>query len=365
MPKKKESQESKKARKTSATSKDTSTTSPGAGDIVPPPNPSATHLVASNPFDDPPQNSMKMGPGFFPNQPMVRLQAPGGGMGSPYPGFPGRPELHGMRYPGPGGPVGPGWNVPMHSNNGMSTHPGYHHNMTPNPNMPNNGYMNRPPYGPGMPPFRASPRMHMNSVRPGMGPLGSPGPDSVMMDNQSMGPGMMSGGNHGHMLQNTGQMKALTRPPAQLPSPSTSGRKTSTSSSKTEGKSPKSSEPSSKSRKKSEKKPSAESKKAEAEKAASQESMDHNVVPHSIPPVLPQKCKSCSNDIASTDDVIRCLASCRQWYHRTCVGLTEAAYSHLKSEELAIWACDVCLQNKEIFSVQPRHQLFDHLTSAA
>lgn len=361
MPKKKETQESKKARKTSSTSKDTSTTSPNSGEIVPPPNPSATHLVASNPFDDPPPNTMKVGPGFYPNQPMVRLQAPSGGMGSPYPGFPPRTDIRGMRYSGPGGP---GWNVPMH-NNGMNPHPGYHPNMHTNPNIPNNGYgINRPPYGPGIQSYRGSPRMHMNSVRPGMGPLGSPGPDSVMMDNPNMGPGMMSSGNHGHMLQNTGQMKALTRPPTQLPSPSTSGRKTSTSSSKTEGKSPKSSEPSTKSRKKSDKKPPQESKKTDTDKS-SQDTGDHNVAPHSVPPVLPQKCKSCSIEIVTSDDAIRCLASCRQWYHRACVGLTEAAYTHLKSEELAIWACDVCLQSKEIFSVQSRHQLFDHLTSAA
>ena len=374
MPKKKESQDAKKTRK--STSKDTSVTSPGAGEIVLPPNPTATHLVASNPFDDPPPNVMKVAPTGYPyaGQSMVRLP-PNGGMGS-YPGW-NRPELRGMRPPY-SNPGGPGWSMPVHGSSGMNPpHPMYSH-VGPSHSMPNNGYaMNRPHYAvPGMAPYRGSPRMFMGNPRQAMGPLGSPTPESMMMESPGIGSNhdmgftnMASSGNQGHMLQNTGQMmKALTRPPAQQASPTaTAARKSSTSSSKTtEGKSPKSGEPSTKARKKSEKKSQESKAKAEAEKAPSASSCDFSVPPHSILPVLPQVCKGCSTNITSAnEEVIRCLASCKNWYHRTCVGLSDIAYKHLKTEELAVWACDSCLQTKEIFSVQPRTPFLEQLSSAA
>ncbi|XP_076800420.1 pygopus homolog 1-like [Clavelina lepadiformis] len=365
MPKKKDSSESKKSRKSSSASKDVTSSSPGVGDIVPPPNPAATHLVASNPFDDPPPRMMTS----FPNQSMMRMPGQSPGMG---PGYPGWNPRAGMRPFNAGG--APSWGNPMATNNNIPSHPAY------NQNIPNNGYgMNRPHYLGGPIPFRGSNRMAVNNIRPGIGPLGSPGaPENMMHDSTNMGPNhMVSSGNQGHMLQNTGQMKALTRPPAQLPSPNpTSARKGSTSSNKNvsgESKSPKSLDGNVKQRKKSEKKSSLEGKKSSSDSSDKQSLNSTNtldsivaVAPHSIPPELPQVCKSCRKEINyPTEDVVRCIASCNKWYHRTCVGLSESALKLLKMEELALWACDHCLQTKEIYSVKPRTTLLDTQLAAA
>ena len=348
MPKKRDGPDAKKTRKSSSTSKDAHSNSPLEGpDILPPPTPSASHLVASNPFDDTvPSNPIKMMHNF-PNQPMMRM---GGSIGPSFPGW--GPGPRGGMRPQFGAPGAPNWNPNIHGNANMGPGPlpGY------NPNMGSNGYGHF--HGPG--PFRGSSRMPMN-IRPGMGPMGSPEGDGMMHD-PAMGPNhMVSSGNQGHMLQNTGQMKALTRPPSQL---SPRIRKGSASSSKNvnESKSPKAESSLAKQRKKAEKKLSQDnkSKNIDHDRLSSSNGGDANVPPHAIPPKEPQTCSQCSKNIDYTqEDAIRCLASCNKWYHRTCVGLTEAAYNCLKSEELAIWACDTCLQLKEIQSVRSRVPIRD------
>ena len=345
MPKKRDGPETKKSRKSSSASKDAASSSPMGSDILPPPTPAASHLVASNPFDDTvPSNPMKMH--NYPNQPMMRM--------SPAfpPWGPGPRSVMRPQYSAPGGP---NWGTNMHSNPNMGPVPGY------NPNMPSNGYGHYS--GPGLPTMRGSTRIPLGNVRPGVGPMGSPDGDPMLHD-PSMGPNhMVSSGNQGHMLQNTGQMKALTRPTAQMSSPNI--RKTSTSSNKHLGdsKSPKASDSSmTKQRKKNEKKLSQEnkSKSSENERPIGNDSAANNA-PHAIPPKeLPQTCPQCSKNIDyPVEDAIRCLASCNKWYHRTCVGLTENAYKFLKMEELAIWACDVCLRSKEIQSIRPRVPVVD------
>ena len=355
MPKKRDGPETKKSRKSSSASKDPSSSPMGSSDILPPPTPAASHLVATNPFDDTvPSNSMKMMHNF-PNQPMMRI---GRGMG---PGFPswGQDPRSAMRpqYTGPGGPA---WGSNMHGNPNMAPIPGY------NPSMPHNGYGHYP--GPGLSSsYRGTSRMAISSLRPGMGPMGSPDGDMMMHDPSAMGPGhLVSSGNQGHMLQNTGQMKVLTRPTSQMPSPNI--RKSSTSSNKLFGdsKSPKSSDTALTKRKKAEKKLNQESKSKSSENEKLNSGNDCGIPPHAILLKESQLCQHCSKNIDHTvEDTIRCLASCNKWFHRTCVGLTEHAFSLLKSEELAIWVCDGCLHAKEIQSIRPRVPLIDGQVASA
>ena len=341
MPKKRDGTDSKK-RKSSSASKDATSSSISTIDILPPPTPSATHLVASNPFDDTsPSNSLKMMHNFS-NQPMMRMNS---NMG---PGMPGWGSNHrsGMRPPY-GNPGAPSWNPNIHGNPNIRPVPNY------NPTMSSNGF--GPYSGPGMPPFRAPPRMGMNNMRPGIGHIAPTECDSLMHE-PSMGPNhLVSSGNQGHMLQNTGQMKALTRPNVQMSLPNI--RKGSTSSTKSligDTKSPKASD-SLKQRKRSDKK-SEKSKNNGSEKGSNLDS----VAPHSIPPKDLQTCKQCTRGIEyPSEDAIRCIASCNEWYHRTCVGLTPEAYNFLKTEECALWACDFCLQAQEIPSVITRPPLLD------
>lgn len=338
MPKKRDGTESKK-RKSSSASKDVSS-SPTI-DILPPPTPSATHLVASNPFDDTaPSNPMKMVHNF-PSQSMMRM---GGNMGPGMPGWAPNPRS-GIRTPY-GNHGGPGWNPAIHGNPNIRSIPNF------NPAMPNNGFNHYT--NPGMPPFRGPPRMPMNNMRPGMGHLGPSDYDGLMHE-PSMGPNhLVSSGNQGHMLQNTGQMKALTRSNVQMPSPNV--RKGSSSSNKNltgDTKSPKAADTVPiKQRKKSEKKSAEKSKNSNSEKG---NNVDPPVPPHSTPPKEPQSCKMCSRVIDHlNEDAIRCIASCNVWYHRACVGITPEAYNLLKNEEFAVWACDSCLHAREIPSVFTR-----------
>lgn len=328
MPKKKDT-ESKRPKK-SAASKERLAASPGHMDILPPPNPSASHLIASNPFDDPLPTPMKMHPMHtnYQGQPMssmMRMQGPNTAMNV---GGYGR----GMRPPYNGSSIPPSWSSPMHSSGMMAPNHPYHPNLPPNAN----GYpINRPPYG--MPMYRNSARV----MRPGM--HGSMGPDSM---SDAMG---MSG--MGHM--GPSPMTTLVRPPSQMPSP-LGGRRGSSSSK--ESKSPKGSEGGSK-RKKSDKKSMAESRlKNQQSDLDKQALMDQTIPTMNNPmPMVGVLCKKCNIEInADIDQVVQCAASCNSWYHRQCVGLTEAAYSLLRGEPNAIWACDLCLQTKEIYSVRSR-----------
>ena len=348
MPKKRDGPDSKKARKSSAASKDPSASPMGNADIVPPPTPSATHLVASNPFDDTvPSNSVKV-MNNFSNQPMMRMGGPA------FPGW--GPGPRGGIRPPYGNPGASNWSGNLHGNPNMGQMPGYTHSL------PSNGFGHF--HGPGMPGYRGSSRMSLNNIRPGMGHLGSSDMDG-MMHESVMGPNhLVSSGNHGHMLQNTGQMKVLTRSGPQMPL----SRKASTSLSKnlgSESKSPKTSDSGAKQRKKAEKKSNQENRTKSNENDRVNNN-DSAVAPHSILPKEPQNCKFCNKNIDyPCEDAIRCLASCNMWYHRVCVGLTPEAYNFLKSEEVAIWACDYCLKTKEIHSVRPRMPMVDGQIASA
>lgn len=393
MPKKtnKDGSESKKSRRASSSkeARNSSATSPIGSDILPPPTPTATHLVASNPFDDPPINntSMMHGPRYSMHSPMHG----GPGMGSP-------PSL-GMGNHGPVFPWGP-----TSSHRGMRPYssPGPP-NWTPNHGemlSPNNsghimqGYQGMPMHQPqGMSPTGYSYNRPM-MVHPGMPGHSHPGPyrgpSRMPMTNRfvEINSERMSGPRPGmnmhgmHIAMQPGNMKLLTRPctPATQPNvalnqPHPPARKTSSNKSETKygkGDSNRSTTP--KSKRKARTTNSDAKADSKVSKSNASETEDKNklnslgtnskmvlptsngtTAPHAVPPTLPQTCVLCNQEI-KIDDCICCLASCSSWYHRTCTGLTPTAYNCLRSEELALWACDNCLRTKEILSVRPREQ---------
>ncbi|ESO07801.1 hypothetical protein HELRODRAFT_98481 [Helobdella robusta] len=64
------------------------------------------------------------------------------------------------------------------------------------------------------------------------------------------------------------------------------------------------------------------------------------------PPIYP--CGNCHKEIHDNDQAIFCESGCNFWYHRTCAGLTEMAYTHLTKEVFAEWVCDKCLATRSI-----------------
>ncbi|DBA13460.1 TPA: hypothetical protein GDO54_018545, partial [Pyxicephalus adspersus] len=64
------------------------------------------------------------------------------------------------------------------------------------------------------------------------------------------------------------------------------------------------------------------------------------------------RCGMCFVEVNITADAIKCEASCRKWFHRTCTGLTEVAHTLLKAEASAVWCCDRCMASKDVQLVQ-------------
>lgn len=64
------------------------------------------------------------------------------------------------------------------------------------------------------------------------------------------------------------------------------------------------------------------------------------------PPIYP--CGYCHKEVHDNDQAILCESGCNFWFHRPCTGLTEPAYLMLTKEVYAEWACDKCLQSKNI-----------------
>ncbi|XP_039257320.2 pygopus homolog 2-like [Styela clava] len=385
MPKKssKDGGETKKRQRLSSTKdRNSSATSPGSNEVLLPPTPTATHLVASNPFDDPPSNVMNNPGGpMMQGPPRMMMHSPlhNPGMTSPY-GPVGQRSNWVSSPVGPqqrptrpyGSPGGPNWNGSgMMSPVGHMV-PGYQPDpqmMSPTEYGYNRPMMNHP--NPNHPMYRPPPRM-MGRFGDGSPPMNS---ERIPMPRM---PGPMHGmpHNNGNPGQNMlvgpgGQMKILSRPNLQtsIPQPLPSNRKSSNSKSDKSSRSD-SGSTTPKSKKKSK---AAEAKLA---KSAANEADDKSwksnahgagnksnlsspgsgvVAPHAVPPVLPQTCFQCHKEINYPgENCICCLASCNIWYHLSCTGLTDTAYNCLRSEELALWACDNCLRVKEIDSVRLR-----------
>ncbi|KAK7011284.1 protein pygopus [Biomphalaria glabrata] len=66
----------------------------------------------------------------------------------------------------------------------------------------------------------------------------------------------------------------------------------------------------------------------------------------SAPPIYP--CGVCHKEVHENDQAVLCESGCNFWFHRICTGLTPEAFSMLKTEVYAEWACDKCLSSKNI-----------------
>ncbi|KAH9518411.1 hypothetical protein Btru_016763 [Bulinus truncatus] len=66
----------------------------------------------------------------------------------------------------------------------------------------------------------------------------------------------------------------------------------------------------------------------------------------SAPPIYP--CGVCHKEVHENDQAVLCESGCNFWFHRMCTGLTQEAFSMLKAEVYAEWACDKCLNSKNI-----------------
>lgn len=64
------------------------------------------------------------------------------------------------------------------------------------------------------------------------------------------------------------------------------------------------------------------------------------------PPIYP--CGVCHKEVHENEQAILCESGCNFWFHRLCTGLTEDAFTMLKSEVYAEWVCDRCLHTKNI-----------------
>ncbi|KAK7115817.1 hypothetical protein V1264_001623 [Littorina saxatilis] len=64
------------------------------------------------------------------------------------------------------------------------------------------------------------------------------------------------------------------------------------------------------------------------------------------PPIYP--CGICHKEVHENDQAILCESGCNFWFHRICTGLTDDAFTMLKSEVYAEWVCDRCLSTKNI-----------------
>lgn len=64
------------------------------------------------------------------------------------------------------------------------------------------------------------------------------------------------------------------------------------------------------------------------------------------PPIYP--CGMCHKEVNDNDEAVFCESGCNFFFHRTCVGLTEAAFQMLNKEVFAEWCCDKCVSSKHI-----------------
>lgn len=76
------------------------------------------------------------------------------------------------------------------------------------------------------------------------------------------------------------------------------------------------------------------------------QSMVFNHSNPNAPPIYP--CGICHKEVHDNDQAIMCESGCNFWYHRSCTGLTEAAFVMLTQEPYAEWACDGCLATRSI-----------------
>ena len=53
-------------------------------------------------------------------------------------------------------------------------------------------------------------------------------------------------------------------------------------------------------------------------------------------------CGICQKEVQDNHQAIMCESGCSFWYHRTCTGMTENAFTLLNNEVYAEWVCELC-----------------------
>ncbi|XP_063043996.1 pygopus homolog 1 isoform X2 [Engraulis encrasicolus] len=383
-------------------------------EYAPPPNPSADHLVASNPFDD----------GFsVPSYKPLSTLNPYFGP-SPYPGLGGygpqrmAPHIQ-NRMPAPyGGPYPVRNQLHPFGQNQMgiafNRPPGFNYGHPENPNYGNQtmfGNSNMP-FGPGQPfrqglgenlnqiPFQNANQSVPPDIGPGFGLEGNNGGNPPGKAFSDMSPSFtqqqQQQAQQNNFLQSTTPTpkQEAGDPSAKGPSQTTSPPKpghgsedgagpdgTSDLKAKTRGaqdgvQRPNSSEkingiihPANDTLKKSppsgapmDTPPAEERRKRGASSSGGGGGMNKLGVHPGRPglssssdPVYP--CGICLNEVKDDQEAILCDASCQKWFHRVCTGMTETAYNLLAAEVAAVWGCDTCMQEKGAPLVRTREPL--------
>ncbi|KAL0167507.1 hypothetical protein M9458_035729, partial [Cirrhinus mrigala] len=304
-------------------------------EYAPPPNPSADHLIASNPFDDN-YNSPSLKP-LPPANPYFGH--------SHYPGFSGYgPPRMPPRMPSP-------YSAPYQMRNqphpfsqnpmGYNRPPGFNYGHPENPNY-------GPPFAGGgsnnILHFRPSPGEHLslNQSSPGgpvFGPEGNPARD--------VSPNLTQ--------QQNNFTQSSTPTPKQDPSEAmnksatqnqnceenktqdnTAELKTKSGVEKLNGVLHANNEALKKS-----------PRPADARRSGSNNNnkvLNRRSTSSSSEPVYP--CGICLSEVNDDQEAILCEASCQKWFHRVCTGMTETAYNLLTAETSAVWCCDACMEDK-------------------
>ncbi|KAF4101077.1 pygopus homolog 1 [Onychostoma macrolepis] len=297
-------------------------------EYAPPPNPSADHLIASNPFDDN-YNSPSLKPlPYFGH--------------SHSPGFSGYgPPRMPLRMPSPYGAPHQMRNQPhLFSQNpmGFNRSPGFNYIENPNYGQPfssSNNVMH----------FRPSPGEHHNlnqRASPG-GPVFGGNPARDVSPNLSQ--------------QQNNFTQSSTPTPKQDPSETANKSAPSQNQNCEENKTPVNElttksgaeklngvlHANSEALKKS-------PRPADARRAGNNGALTNNKVVNrrntssSSEPVYP--CGICLSEVNDDQEAILCEASCQKWFHRVCTGMTETAYNLLTAETSAVWGCDACMEDK-------------------
>lgn len=283
------------------------------------PIPSSDNIAATNPFED--GGASMKSPGtpqagqFHPNpaelmSPPPSAPSPGYPMNAQSPNMPPMSQGYPVR-PGMGGPGmgGPGWPQGMHN--------------------PMAGY--RP--NPGMPQMHPGMRGMMPGQMPGMREM------QMNMARGNMPPGFMNNMPPGMFTRQpfpNGDLPQNGIPPASVPqqhNPADMGQMPSTSPNRMK------TEPD------------------EINEILSLFPERHAAATTSPVSNEPSKCGKCKSDIFPKTDVeelVRCF-SCKTWFKRNCVGISELAYKQLVLEQAYVaWSCQSCIENKVVNSMVPK-----------
>ncbi|XP_015264662.1 PREDICTED: pygopus homolog 1 [Gekko japonicus] len=351
---------------------------PPPSEYAPPPNPSADHLVAANPFDDNyntvcykplpsgnPYFANPSYPGFggyntfrMPPHLLTRMSSQ---YGASYP-------LRGQPHPFPQNPVGVVFSRPQamnfgpHENVGFGNQPSYHSGVSQNIAMPgqhfrpipgeNFGHMpsqnttqvlhHEMPlhFVPGNnPSFNSSPM----EANPPYGPL----PNNYSQSKPMQKPGPNKHGpppaqHHQHGTDEAGNADlkpAARHAPAGLKShpPKPAEALNSGHANGTQNKPPLPRGP------------------AEGGGPEKGGQLPLHPAPHGPPPSEPvYPCGICTHEVNDDQDAILCEAACQKWFHRICTGMTESAYGLLTAEASAVWGCDTCMADKDVQLMRTR-----------